>query len=104
MREICTFRASSQEVSEDILPLANPKIYIRSKYKPSAWYISLALKRRLQTFRKAMEHKFHFRPICKNILLHQLRTVGFIKKNPKLIMVQTEKGLGPRVIELREYF
>ena len=30
--------------SEDIIPLSNPKIYIRSTWKPHAWDISLALK------------------------------------------------------------
>ena len=31
-------------VSEDLIPLANPKIYMRSKWKPCAWDILLALK------------------------------------------------------------
>ena len=30
--------------SEDLIPLANPKIYIRSKWKPPAWDIYLILK------------------------------------------------------------
>ena len=40
--------------SNELIPLANPKIYVRSKCTPPAWDISLALKRRLQTFRKAL--------------------------------------------------
>ena len=40
--------------SEDLIPLSNPKIYIISKWKPPAWDISLALKRRLRTFCKAL--------------------------------------------------
>ena len=40
--------------SEDLIPLANPNIYIRSKWKPPAWDISLALTRRLRTFFKAL--------------------------------------------------
>ena len=75
--------------SENLIPLANPKIYIRSKCRPRDWDISLALKRSLRTFRKALEHKFRFRPIHHNILPHQRQTIGFIKKNPKLIVVQT---------------
>ena len=64
---ICSIFAGS----EDIIPLANPTIYVRSKYKPPAWYIYLALKRRLQTFRKALEPKFPFRPVRHNLLTHQ---------------------------------
>ena len=58
--------------SEDIIPLANPKIYIRSKWKSCAWEMFLALKRRLWKFRKALEPKFCFCPICHNILPQQL--------------------------------
>ena len=90
--------------SEDLIPLANPKIHIRSKWKPCAWDISLALKRRLRTFCKALEPKFRFRPIHHNLLPHQRWTVGFIKNNPNLMVVQTDKGLGPGSIEPNEYF
>ena len=57
--------------SEDLIPLANPKIYVRSKCKHPAWDISLALKRRLRTFRKALELKFCFRPVQHNLPPHQ---------------------------------
>ena len=80
---------------EDLIPLANPNIYIRSKWKLCAWDISLTLKRRLRTFRKALEPKFRFRPVRHNLLPHQRQTIGFIKKNPKLVVVQTDKVLGP---------
>ena len=80
--------------SEDLIPLANPKIYIRSKWKPRAWYISIALKRRLQTFHKALEIKLRFCPVCHNLLPHQRQTIGLIKTNPKVMVVQTDKGLG----------
>ena len=39
-----------------------------------------------------------------NLLLHQRRTIKFIKSNPNLIVVQNEKGLGPGEIEPPEYF
>ena len=89
-------------VSEDIIPLAKPKIYIRSKWKSCASDISLALKQRFWKFCKALEPKFCFRPICHNILLHQHWTIGFIKNNPKRMVVQTDKGLGPEAIEPRK--
>ena len=88
--------------SEDIMPLSNPKIYVKSKWEPPAWDISLALKRRLRTFRKALEPKFSFRPIRHNILPHQRRTISIIKSNPKLMVVQTDKGLGSEAIEPKE--
>ena len=90
--------------SEDIIPLANPNIYVRSKWKPPAWGISLALKRRLRTFRKALEPKFRFHPVRHNLLLHQCQTIGLIKSNFKLMVVHTDKGLGPGSIDPREYF
>ena len=57
--------------SKYLIPLANLKIYIRLKWKPCAWNISLALKRRLWTFCKALEPKFRFHSICHNHLPHQ---------------------------------
>ena len=89
--------------SEDLIPIANPKIYVSSKWTPPAWDISLALKRRLQTFRKDLEPKFCFRPVRHNFFLHQRQTIGLIKINPKLMVVQTDKGLGPGAINPREY-
>ena len=86
--------------SEDLIPLANPKIYIRSKWKPSAWDISLALKLRLWTFHMALELKFRFRPIHHHILLHQRHIIGLIKKNRKLMVVQMgrKRNLGSRAL------
>ena len=90
--------------SEDLIPLTNPKIYIRSKWKPRAWDIYLALKRRLWKFLKALEHKFQFCPFRHNFLLHQLQTIGFINRNPKLMVVKTDKDLSPGAIEPPGYF
>ena len=89
--------------SEDLIPLSNLKIYVRSKWAPPAWDISLALKRRLRTFRKALDPKFRFRPVCHNLLTHQRQTIGYIKSKPSLMFIQTDKGLGPGAIEPREY-
>ena len=79
--------------SENLMLLANPKIYIRSKWKPRDWDISIALKRCLQKFCKALELKFQFLPILHNLLPHQRQTIIFIKSNPNLMVVQTNKGL-----------
>ena len=40
--------------SEELIPLANPKINVQSKWKPPAWDIFLASKQHLPTFRKAL--------------------------------------------------
>ena len=88
--------------SEDLIPLYNPKIYVQSKWAPLTWDISLALKRRLQTFLKALEPKFCFRPVHHNLLPHQRQTIGYIKSNPSLMVIQTDKGLGPGAIDPRE--
>ena len=52
----------------------------------------------------ALEPKFRFRPIHHHILLHQRHIIGLIKKNPKLMVVQKDKGLGPGAIEPEVYF
>ena len=57
--------------SEDLIPLANLRIYVRSKWKPPAWDISLALQQNLRTFRKALEPKLRFQPVRHNLLLYQ---------------------------------
>ena len=62
--------------SEDLLPLSNPKIYVRSKWTPPSRDHSLSLKRRLRTFRKALKPKFRFRPVRHNLLSHQRQTLG----------------------------
>ena len=87
--------------SEELIPLDNPKIYVRSKCKPRTWDISLALKLRLRKFRKALDPKFRFRPFRHNLLPHQRRTIVLIKKNSKQMFVQRDKGLGPGAIEPR---
>ena len=89
--------------SEELIPLANQKIHVLSKWTPPAWDISLALKRRLRTFRKALQPKFRFLPVRHNVLSHQRQKIGYIKSNPSLMVVQTDKGLGPGAIEPREY-
>ena len=89
--------------SEELIPLANPKIYVRSKWTPPALDISLALERCLRKLRKALEPKLRFRPVCHNLLPHQRRTIGYIKSNHSLMVIQTDKGLGPGAIEPREY-
>ena len=91
-------------VSEDLIPLSKPKTYVRSKWKPCAWDISLSLKRRLRIFFKGLELKFRFHPICHNNLPHQRRIISFIIKNPKLMAVQTDKGLGPGAIYPKKLF
>ena len=66
--------------SEDLIPLANQKIYVWSKWKPTAWDISLTLKQRLQIFHKFLEPKFRFRPIRHNLFPHQHQTTSLIKR------------------------
>ena len=82
------------DVSKNLIPLANLKIYVRSKWTPPAWDISLVLKRRTQTFRKALEPKFRFRPV---------QPLASSSVTPSLMIIQTYKGLGPGAIEPREY-
>ena len=89
--------------SEELIPLSKPKIYVRSKWTPPAWDISLALQRRLWKFRKALEPKFCFRPVRHNLLPHQRQTICHMKSNPKLMVVQNDKGPGPGAIEPREF-
>ena len=89
---------------EDLIPPANPKIYIRSKWKPREWDILLELKWRHWIFRKALEPKFRFRLISHNLLPHQRRTIGFITKKPHFMVVQRGKRLGLGVINPKEYF
>ena len=81
-------------VSEDLLPLSNPKIYVRSKLTLPAWDISLALKRHLQTFRKALDPKFRFRPVKEKVkesysfLPNERRSA---KQNALVILTTMEK-------------
>ena len=89
--------------SEELIPLANPNIYVRSKWKPPAWEISLVLKRRLRKLQKALEPKLPFLPVRHNLLPHQRQTIGLIKSNPKPMVVHTDKGLSPGAIEPSEY-
>ena len=77
--------------SEDLLPLANPKIYISSKWKPCAWEISLTLKRRIRKFCNVLEPKFRFRPIRHNLFPHKRRTIGFLKEEPQIYGVSNRQ-------------
>ena len=86
------------------MPLANPKIYIRSYWKQWDSDILIQLKQRLHTFRKALKPKFQLFPICHNLLPHQCRTIGLINRNPNLMVVKTDKFLNPGSIDTPEYF
>ena len=88
---------------KDLMPLVNLKTYIRSKWKPRDWGISIALNWLLWTFEMALEPKFQFFPIRHNLLPHQRWTIGFIKSNPNLMVVQTDKCLGLGEINPPEY-
>ena len=85
--------------SEDLITLSNQSIYVRSKWSPPAWDISLALKRRLRIFPKALKPKFCYQPFQHNLLPHQRQKNGYIKSSTSRMVVQTDKCLGPGAIK-----
>lgn len=82
----------------------NPRMYIKSQWKPPPHMVPKELDRRLKHFQASLKSKFSRRRRGKsNLLPHQRRTLCWLRQQHDLMVVQCDKNLGPAVIERAEY-
>lgn len=82
----------------------NPRIYIQSSWTPPHWtFPSQQLNPRLDDFEAAMKKLFKPKRGKTNLLPHQRRALDFLQTQNDLLVVPTDKNLGPAIIERDRY-
>ena len=72
-----------------------PKLYVRSKWTPPLWDIPKELDTRLSKFRAAITQQFRRRNGRSNLLPFQQKMLAQFQRNKSIIIINTDKGLGP---------
>ena len=82
----------------------NPRIYISSGWTPPNFtWPGAQLNPRLKDLAARMKQLFRPRPGITNLLPHQSRALEQLQNNPNLLVVPTDKNLGPAIIERDRY-
>ena len=82
----------------------NPRIYIASAWTPPHWTFPAAqLTPRLDEFEARMKHLFKPRQGLPNLLPHQQRALNALQTQGDLLIVPSDKNLGPAIIERHRY-
>ena len=82
----------------------NPRLYVPTGWTPPPWTFPAAqLDSRLDAFEKAMKKLFKPRRGRPNLMPHQQRALDDLQANPNLLVVPSDKNLGPCVIERDRY-
>ena len=94
--------ASSPEVTTQDY---NPKLYVKSIWEPDAQceHVELAL----ETFKDELEKLFaqhRTKPYEANLTQSEIQTLKQIKKEKRLIILNTDKNLGPAIMETTKYY
>ena len=84
-------------------PSEQPKLYIKSTWRPPPYAIPAEVDRRLHNFRKSI-HRLYRKSYGKpNLLPFQRRLMAKLRKQFQYLVGKTDKGLGPFVIEFARY-
>ncbi len=81
----------------------NPKLYISSEWEAPEALIPDMLKTRLENFFVNMKSTFQKRHVNPNLLLFQRQILNDLRDSKDLLIVMTDKNLGPAVIERDVY-
>ena len=79
------------------------KLFIKSDFNPPASKIPSELTSRLQRFFARLATRFRRRRSKPNLLQHQQQQLRILKQDERLIVVKTDKNLGPAIIERSVY-
>jgi hypothetical protein len=77
----------------------NPKLYISSKWQAPEALIPDMLKTRLENFFVNMKSTFQKRNVNPNLLMFQRKILHDLQDSKDLLIVMTDKNLGPAVIK-----
>jgi hypothetical protein len=81
----------------------NPKLYVPSNWEPPHQMIPQLLTTRMQHFFTHMKSNFHKRRVSPNLLTFQRKILNDLRDSKELMIVMTDKNLGPAVIEWDTY-
>jgi hypothetical protein len=79
------------------------KLFVRSEWEPPTETIPAELRVRTKTFQKAISRLFRVQRCSPNLILHQRRVLNSLRESSKLLVVRTDKNLGPAVIDREAY-
>ncbi len=81
----------------------NPKLYLPSNWEAPEALIPVALLDRTQNFFTSLKSSFRKRRVSPNLLLFQRQILNDLRDSKELLIVMTNKNLGPAVIERDVY-
>lgn len=84
-------------------PPPNNKLFIRSNWQPDPQHISTDFCSRLDRFAESVKSNFRSRCAVSNLLPFQNQVLESLRSNSKLIVIKTDKNLGPAIIERNVY-
>jgi hypothetical protein len=84
-------------------PPPRSQLFIRSNWRPDPTSLSLDFRSRVATFVVHAASLFQQKPAVSNLLLSQRLTLDSIRNDPHLIVMKTDKNLGPAIVDRMTY-
>ena len=81
----------------------NPRLYIRSKWKPKPGSNPSGLLERIDDFQKCLKSHSKHALTSSNLPPHQRRALEFLRNNRDYLVIRCDKNLGPAIIERDQY-
>ena len=81
----------------------NPKLYVKSRWKPKPWMNPNCLLDRFDNFSKGIRANFHVSTASHNLPLHHRNALDYLRSNKDNIVIRCDKNLGPALIERDKY-
>lgn len=79
------------------------KLFVPSDWRPDPQDVPHFIFTRFERFRKAMARLFRRQKVRSNLLPFQESLLNALRQDHGLVVANSDKGLGPIVIELRRY-
>ncbi len=79
------------------------KLFVKSSWEPPPAKINGEVKTRVKNFLNSLDSLFRRRRIPPNLQFHQRHLLQVLRNHDELIVVKTDKNLGPAIIERRVY-
>jgi hypothetical protein len=86
--------------SDDLTPT---KLFVRSDWEPPPEAIPAELRVRIKIFQKAIKRLFRVKRCASNLIPHQRQVLTSLRESSTLLVVRTDKNLGPAVIDRSAY-
>jgi len=81
----------------------NPRLYVRTTWKPPDYLFPNELPRRINAFKEFLKGVAVRKKCASNLLPHQRKALDYLRNQTAILVVQCDKNLGPAIIERDEY-